>query len=63
MDAKERSIEQVSQGVRSSVDGDGDVLIVTAVEAERDALLRGLRDGSPFDVVAGGVGPTYGLKL
>ncbi|PRX42690.1 futalosine hydrolase [Planifilum fimeticola] len=47
----------MTQDVRSSVDGDGDVLIVTAVEAERDALLRGLRNGSPFDVVAGGVGP------
>ena len=45
----------MSQGARGSVSGD--VLIVTAVEAERDALLRGLRDGSPFDVVAGGVGP------
>ncbi|WP_248930999.1 futalosine hydrolase [Paenibacillus hamazuiensis] len=33
------------------------VLIVTAVDAERDAVLRGLRGASGFDVVAGGVGP------
>lgn len=39
------------------MDGDEGVLIVTAVEAERDALLHGLRAGSPFDVLAGGVGP------
>lgn len=41
----------------SSTGGDGDVLIVTAVEAERNALLRGLRDDASFHVVAGGVGP------
>ncbi len=47
----------MSQGAGVSVDGVGDVLIVTAVEVERNALLRGLRDESPFDVLAGGVGP------
>jgi len=45
----------VEQGAGNSADGD--VLIVTAVEAERNALLRGLGNGSPFDVLAGGVGP------
>ncbi len=33
------------------------VLVVTAVEAERDAIRRGLRGDARFDVVAGGVGP------
>lgn len=34
------------------------VLVVTAVSAEKDAVLRGLRSGaSRFDVVAAGVGP------
>jgi futalosine hydrolase len=33
------------------------VLIVTAVEAERDAVWRGLRGSSRFDVLVGGVGP------
>ncbi|WP_127581443.1 futalosine hydrolase [Paenibacillus koleovorans] len=31
------------------------VLIVTAVSAERDAVLRGLRDAGRFDVIAAGV--------
>jgi futalosine hydrolase len=33
------------------------VLIVTAVEAEREAVLRGLDGAEGFDVIAGGVGP------
>ncbi|MCP1308650.1 futalosine hydrolase [Paenibacillus tyrfis] len=33
------------------------VLVITAVPAERDAVLRGLRGDARFDVVAGGVGP------
>ncbi|NEN85641.1 futalosine hydrolase [Paenibacillus elgii] len=33
------------------------VLVITAVPAERDAVLRGLRGDERFDVVAGGVGP------
>lgn len=33
------------------------VLIVTAVDAERDAVLRGLRSHGRFDVIAAGVGP------
>jgi futalosine hydrolase len=33
------------------------VLIVTAVAAERDAILRGLPSGGAFDVIAAGVGP------
>lgn len=33
------------------------VLVITAVPAERDAVLRGLRGDAGFDVVAGGVGP------
>ncbi|MEC0207944.1 futalosine hydrolase, partial [Paenibacillus ehimensis] len=33
------------------------VLVITAVAAERDAVLRGLRGDARFDVVAGGVGP------
>ncbi|MFB4163959.1 futalosine hydrolase [Alteribacillus sp. JSM 102045] len=32
------------------------VLILTAVEAEREAVLRGLQDHPQFDVIAGGVG-------
>ncbi|REE91307.1 futalosine hydrolase [Paenibacillus taihuensis] len=35
----------------------GRVLIVTAVDAERDAVLRGLQGNDRFDVVAAGVGP------
>ncbi|AZN43488.1 futalosine hydrolase [Paenibacillus albus] len=35
----------------------GRVLIVTAVDAERDAVLRGLRGDERFDVIAAGVGP------
>ncbi|WP_397376034.1 futalosine hydrolase [Paenibacillus terricola] len=33
------------------------ILIVTAVEAERDAVLRGLEGDERFVVIAGGVGP------
>ncbi|GLI04747.1 Futalosine hydrolase [Paenibacillus tyrfis] len=33
------------------------VLVIAAVPAERDAVLRGLRGDGRFDVVAGGVGP------
>lgn len=33
------------------------ILVVTSVEAERDAVLRGLRDDSRFTVMVGGVGP------
>ncbi|NQX47026.1 futalosine hydrolase [Paenibacillus tritici] len=33
------------------------VLIVTAVAAEREAVLRGLRGSSRFDVIAAGAGP------
>ena len=32
------------------------ILIVTAVDAERDAILRGLNELKPFDVIAVGVG-------
>ncbi|MFC4812241.1 hypothetical protein ACFPB1_23485, partial [Paenibacillus sp. GCM10023250] len=35
----------------------GRVLIVTAVDAEREAVLRGLGSDRRFDVVAAGVGP------
>lgn len=34
----------------------GRILVVTAVDAERDAMLRGLRGDPRFDVRAGGVG-------
>lgn len=37
--------------------GAGRILIVTAVAAERDAVLRGLRGSAAFEVVAGGAGP------
>ncbi|MDB5056046.1 MAG: futalosine hydrolase [Bacilli bacterium] len=43
----------------TKADGFGDksrVLVMTAVAAERDAVLRGLRGDSRFDVIAGGVG-------
>ncbi|MBP1996592.1 futalosine hydrolase [Paenibacillus eucommiae] len=33
------------------------VLVVTAVDVEKDAVLRGLRGSSRFDVIAAGVGP------
>ncbi|QOY37909.1 futalosine hydrolase [Anaerobacillus isosaccharinicus] len=33
------------------------ILIMTAVEAEKDAVLRGIKDDHRFDVIAGGVGP------
>ncbi|MDA8234342.1 MAG: futalosine hydrolase [Clostridia bacterium] len=33
------------------------ILIVTAVEVEKDAVLRGLKNNSGFDVIAAGVGP------
>ncbi len=33
------------------------ILVVTAVEAERDAVLRGVPAGAPVEVVAAGVGP------
>jgi futalosine hydrolase len=33
------------------------VLVMTAVDAERDAVLRGLRGDSRFDVLVAGVGP------
>ncbi|HZG14801.1 MAG TPA: futalosine hydrolase [Candidatus Bathyarchaeia archaeon] len=33
------------------------ILVMTSVTAERDAVLRGLRDDSRFDVRVGGVGP------
>jgi futalosine hydrolase len=33
------------------------VLVMTSVAAERDAVVRGLRGSSRFDVLAGGVGP------
>ncbi|WP_412675006.1 futalosine hydrolase [Aneurinibacillus aneurinilyticus] len=33
------------------------VLVITAVSAERDAVLRGLRGAENFDVVVAGVGP------
>ncbi|WP_051217419.1 futalosine hydrolase [Paenibacillus assamensis] len=33
------------------------ILIVTAVDVERDAVLRGLDGDSRFEVIAGGVGP------
>ncbi|XID90143.1 futalosine hydrolase [Paenibacillaceae bacterium WGS1546] len=33
------------------------ILIITAVEAEKEAVLRGVRGDSRFDVRAGGVGP------
>lgn len=36
---------------------DSRVLLVTAVEAERDAVVRGLRGSNAFDVLAAGVGP------
>ncbi|WP_261381460.1 futalosine hydrolase [Paenibacillus cremeus] len=35
----------------------GRVLVVTAVDAEKDAVQRGLGPDSRFDVLAGGVGP------
>jgi futalosine hydrolase len=33
------------------------VLVMTAVEAEREAVLRGLRGDSRFEVLVAGVGP------
>ncbi|WP_090575691.1 futalosine hydrolase [Paenibacillus sp. OV219] len=44
------------QGVHEGI-ALGRVLIVTAVDAERDAVLRGLRGDDRFDVIAAGVGP------
>ncbi|WP_124727039.1 futalosine hydrolase [Staphylospora marina] len=38
-------------------DGQPRVLIVTAVDAEREAVLRGLEDDPRFSVIAAGVGP------
>ena len=38
---------------------DGRILIVTAVDAERDAVLRGIGDAPGFVVVAAGVGPAF----
>ncbi|HZG58559.1 futalosine hydrolase [Paenibacillus sp.] len=35
------------------------ILVVTAVEAEREAVLRGLRGDARFRVVAAGVGPAF----
>ncbi|WP_127530609.1 futalosine hydrolase [Paenibacillus kobensis] len=35
----------------------GKILIVTAVDAEREAVLRGLGPTDEYDVIAGGVGP------
>ncbi|GIP35339.1 futalosine hydrolase [Paenibacillus sp. J2TS4] len=35
----------------------GRILVVTAVPAEREAVLRGLRDAGRIDVLAAGVGP------
>ncbi|MGN7382057.1 futalosine hydrolase [Paenibacillus sp. SAFN-117] len=35
----------------------GRILVVTAVAAEREAVLRGLQDAGRFDVLAAGVGP------
>jgi len=40
-----------------AADGASRILIVAAVDAERDALRRGLGDDDRFDVVSGGVGP------
>lgn len=39
------------------MDANKRILVVTAVEAEKDAVRRGLRGDSRFDVVAAGVGP------
>lgn len=39
-------------------DNDQRVLVMTAVEAEREAVRRGLRDDARFDVVVAGVGPS-----
>ncbi|MGC7879870.1 futalosine hydrolase, partial [Desulforudis sp. 1190] len=33
------------------------ILVMTAVSAEREAVLRGLRGDSRFDVLVAGVGP------
>ncbi|RYD03629.1 hypothetical protein N752_18825 [Desulforamulus aquiferis] len=52
-----------TQGVQNSVKGaykpriEQRVLIMTAVPAERDAVLRGLGGETGFDVLAAGVGP------
>ncbi|MGO4538610.1 futalosine hydrolase [Paenibacillus sp. 2TAB19] len=46
-----RNEEQQSRGTR--------VLIVTAVDAEKDAVLRGLGGNAKADVIAAGVGPAY----
>ncbi|WP_426450268.1 futalosine hydrolase [Paenibacillus sp. S-38] len=43
-------------GVHSADQG-GRVLIITAVDAERDAVLRGLGGSGRFEVIAAGVGP------
>lgn len=39
------------------------VLVVTAVDAEREAVLRGLGQDSRFDVIAAGVGPAAAAAM
>lgn len=41
----------------NAVRGEKRVLVVTSVEAERDAVRRGLGEDSRFEVIIGGVGP------
>lgn len=48
--------KQVSEGMQDA-GAAARVLIVTAVDVERDAVLRGLKGDNRFDVVAAGVGP------
>ncbi|WP_254075533.1 futalosine hydrolase [Paenibacillus tritici] len=57
----EAKVELNSQSAAGTEAADGTraqrVLIVTAVAAEREAVLRGLRGSSRFDVIAAGAGP------
>ncbi|WP_159885883.1 futalosine hydrolase [Paenibacillus puerhi] len=52
-----QSAEGLEDKLRSLFSDGRRVLIVTAVEAEKEAVLRGLEDTARFDVLAAGVGP------
>ncbi|BBH20741.1 Futalosine hydrolase [Paenibacillus baekrokdamisoli] len=51
---KNAQLSASNAGQRASA---GRILIVTAVQAEKDAVLRGLQGHAGVDVLAGGVGP------
>ena len=53
----ERSMESSGHGPSQQLTSIRRVLVMTAVDAEKDAVLRGLRGDSRFDVLSAGVGP------